>query len=126
MHWLFLLLCWPTGSGNLFTPINSGTVVRWTSETDHDFGEIPAGKPTRFVFTFQNLLDEPIVLQTVRTTCGCTAADWPEAPVESGESGEVRIEYDANKIGTFRKKITVFFDKQRKAETLWIRGEVLE
>ena len=93
---------------------------------DHDFGEIPAGKPARFVFKFQNLLDEPIVLQTVRTTCGCTAADWPEAPIEAGTSGDVVIEYDANKIGTFRKKITVFFDKQRKAETLWIRGEVLE
>lgn len=126
MHWLFLFLSWPIGAGNSFTPVNSGTVVRWTTETDHDFGEIPAGKPTRFVFTFQNLLDEPIVLQTVRTTCGCTAADWPEAPIEAGKSGGVQIEYDANKIGTFRKKITVFFDKQRKAETLWIRGEVLE
>lgn len=126
MHWLFLLLSWTTTTGNPLIPIHSGTVVRWTTETDHDFGEIPAGKPARFVFQFQNILDEPVVLQTVRTTCGCTAADWPEAPIEPGKSGDVVIEFDANKIGTFRKKITVFFDKQRKAETLWIRGEVLE
>lgn len=100
------------------------SVVKWTTETEHDFGTLRLGRPAHFAFVFQNALDEPIVLQTVRTTCGCTAADWPEAPIEAGQTGEVTIEYSADKRGDFRKKITVFFDKQRKAETLWIRGRV--
>jgi len=120
MH-LLLLLVWailPAAS----EPRPS--VVKWTTETEHDFGTLRFGRAARFSFAFQNALDEPIVLQTVRTTCGCTAADWPEAPIEGGQSGEVAIEYSADKRGDFRKKITVFFDKQRKAETLWIRGRV--
>ncbi len=100
------------------------SVVKWTTETDHDFGTLRQGKPATFTFTFQNALTEPIVLETVRTTCGCTAAEWTEAPVEAGRSGEVVIEYNADRRGDFKKKITVFFDKQRKAETLWIRGTV--
>jgi hypothetical protein len=111
-------------SSTISCPADSATVVRWTTETDHDFGQVRDGSTARFVFQFQNLLEEPIVLQTVRTTCGCTAADWPEAPIGAGKSGDVVIEFDADKVGPFRKKITVFFDKQRKAETLWIRGEV--
>lgn len=99
-------------------------VVKWATEMEHDFGSIRKGDTQRFVFRFQNILREPIVLETVRTTCGCTAADWPEAPIEPEAFGDVLIDFDANKTGFFRKKITVFFDKQRKPETLWITGEV--
>lgn len=108
---------------NTVTPPPPG-VVKWTTETDHDFGTLRQGRTATFTFMFQNALEEPIVLETVRTTCGCTAAEWTEAPVEAGQSGEVVIEYSADRRGDFKKKITVFFDKQRKAETLWIRGTV--
>lgn len=124
MNWILLFLSWTLTSSTISCPASDAGVVRWTTETDHDFGEIRDGSTVRFVFQFQNILDEPIILQTVRTTCGCTAADWPEAPIEPGESGDVVIEFDAERGGTFKKKITVFFDKQRKAEVLWIRGEV--
>ena len=100
-------------------------VVTWLTETEHDFGEVRQSATVRYVFKFKNAIAEPIVLQTVRTTCGCTAAEWTEAPIAPGEPGEVTIEFDADRGGSFRKKITVFFDKQRKAETLWISGEVI-
>lgn len=100
-------------------------IVNWLTETEHDFGELRSGATARFTFRFQNAQAGPIVLETVRTTCGCTAAEWTEAPVEPGQTGEVVIEFDANKSGAFRKKITVFFDKQRKPEVLWIEGEVM-
>lgn len=121
MH-VLLFLAWAILSAVPSEPRPS--VVKWTTETERDFGTLRLGRSTRFTFVFQNVLDEPIVLQTVRTTCGCTAAEWPEAPIEAGQTGEVVIEYSADKRGDFRKKITVFFDKQRKAETLWIRGTV--
>lgn len=99
-------------------------VVTWLTEQDHDFGEIRAGKPASFVFKFKNTATDTLVLQTVRTTCGCTAARYTEEPIAPGGTGEVAVEYDAAQSGAFSKKIRVFFDKQRKAEILWIRGEV--
>ena len=72
----------------------------------------------------KNIANEAITLQTARTTCGCTAANWTESSIAPGATGEVRIEYDAFQTGDFSKKIKVFFDKQRKAEVLKIKGSV--
>lgn len=99
-------------------------VVEWLTERDHDFGVLRHERPATFVFQFKNVDTQPLVLQTVRTTCGCTAATWTEAPIAPGATGEVTIEYDAYQRGDFRKKIKVFFDRQRKPELLWIHGTV--
>ena len=99
-------------------------VVNWTTEQEHDFGVMEQGRPKVFVFQFLNISPDTILLQTVRTSCGCTAANWTETPVAPGGGGEVRIEYDAYQSGDFDKKIRVFFDRQRKPEILKIRGTV--
>ena len=100
-------------------------VVSWTSATEFNFGEIRLGGTREHVFSFKNTGSEPVILQTVRTTCGCTAASWTEEPILSGASGDIKIEYDATKTGSFRKKIRVFFDRQKKPEILWVEGEVV-
>lgn len=100
------------------------SIVEWLNGQDHDFQHMRQGHPKTFVFQFKNKDSEPIVLQTVRTSCGCTAATWTENAIAPGEIGEVEVEYDAYQRGEFRKKIRVFFDRQRKPEILWIHGEV--
>lgn len=100
------------------------SVVNWLTEKEHDFGNMKQGRPQVFVFKFRNAHADTISLQTVRTSCGCTAANWTEVPVAPGAEGEVRIEYDAYQGGDFDKKIRVFFDRQRKPEVLRIRGTV--
>ncbi|MBK6930441.1 MAG: DUF1573 domain-containing protein [Saprospirales bacterium] len=122
MYWILLFLSWATPDS--CSAERAGALVKWTTETDHDFGILREGSVARFTFQFENTSGGPVVLQTVRTTCGCTAAEWPEAPVGPGENGAIKIEFAADRGGAFRKKIAVFFDKQRKAEVLWIRGEV--
>lgn len=99
-------------------------IVEWLTERDHDFQHLRQEHPKTFVFRFKNIDIQPIVLQTVRTSCGCTAATWTEAPIQPGSTGEIEVEYDAYQRGEFSKKIRVFFDRQRKPEILWIRGEV--
>lgn len=104
---------------------NAGkAVVEWLTPREHDFGSVRHERPVQYVFKFKNITNEPIIVEAVRTTCGCTAANWTEKPIEPGASGEVRIEYDAYQRGDFSKKIKVFFDKQRKADVLKISGTV--
>lgn len=124
MIWTFLhcaLLSWSLAATPCAPP---SKVVEWLTPQEHDFGNIRREHPVEHIFTFKNTTSSAIVLQTVRTTCGCTAANWTETPIEAGATGEVRIEYDAYKTGDFSKKITVFFDKQRKPEKLKITGSV--
>jgi hypothetical protein len=99
-------------------------IVQWLNDTAYDFGTMEQGVPKSVSFSFKNISDQPIVLETTRTTCGCTAAEWTESPIEPGQTGAVTIEYDAYRKGSFKKKITVFFDRQRKPEVLWISGTV--
>ncbi len=100
-----------------------GSKLAWLTEQDHDFGAIKQGRPVKFVFQFKNTGDTPLTLETVRTTCGCTAAQWTETPIAPGATGDIIIEYDAYQSGSFRKKIRVFFEERKKAEILWIQGE---
>ncbi len=106
------------------TDYAKSTVVEWLTELDHDFQHLRQEHPKTFVFKFKNIDKQAIVLQTVRTSCGCTAATWTETPIQPGETGQIEVEYDAYQKGAFRKKIRVFFDRQRKPEILWIHGEV--
>ncbi|MCS7036138.1 MAG: DUF1573 domain-containing protein [Saprospiraceae bacterium] len=99
-------------------------IVRWPNGTEHDFGQVHLDRTVEHRFIFENIASEPIALETVRTECGCTAADWPEEPIAPGQRGEVRIEFHADRSGAFRKKVKVYFDRQRRAEILWISGVV--
>lgn len=118
---LKLLLSWAAAPQSEAAP---KPIVEWLTEREHDFQHLRKEHPKTFVFRFKNIDDQVVLLQTVRTSCGCTAATWTETPIAPGETGEVEVEYDAYQRGEFRKKIKVFFDRQRKPEILWIRGEV--
>lgn len=107
-----------------FTTAEPTSLLRWTNGLEHDFGTMPQGRPRAYTFHYTNTSAEPITIETVRTTCGCTAARWTETPVEPDAVGEVTLEYDAYKQGAFTKKVKVFFYQQKKAEVLTIFGEV--
>jgi hypothetical protein len=96
--------------------------VEWTTGKDYNYGSVEFGSVHGTVFTFKNVGKDSILLQTVRTTCGCTAAKWPENPIPPGGTGDIKIEYSADRSGGFKKKIKVFFDAMRKPEILYIRG----
>ena len=101
-------------------------VVEWQGAMDHDFGDLEQGKPVEHLFKFKNISTEPITIDNVRTTCGCTAPDWSFEPIQADSISQLKITYDAHKTGYFRKKIKVFFNSQRKAEILYVEGYVLE
>jgi len=96
----------------------------WITEKEYDFGLIEQGKPQGYDFQFVNISDEPISIDNVRESCGCTAPSWSEAPILPGDTSTIQIVYNAKKIGYFRKKIKVYISSQRKAEVLYVEGEV--
>ena len=104
----------------------AGKSQEWVSGSQFDFGEIEKGVPVSTTFVFKNNSKEPIVVEMVRTSCGCAAPNWSEEPVGPGEIGEIKVVFDARKSGFFRKRIKVFFVGKRKAQKLTISGEVFE
>ena len=101
-------------------------VVDWETPKEHDFGALQRNEAATYGFVFRNISDEPIVIENVRFTCGCTAPDWAEAPIAPDSTATVNIRYKWHKTGFFRKKIKVFVSGQRRAEVLFVEGEVID
>lgn len=100
------------------------TAVEWQTPMEHDFGTLQHNEPQTYDFIFTNITEDPILIDNVRTSCGCTASEWTLEPILPDSSSYIRIEYDAERKGYFRKKIAVFFSGQRKADKLWVEGVV--
>ena len=84
----------------------SGPMISFDMDTI-DYGEIVKGSDGGRTFTFENTGDAPLEIQGVRSSCGCTIPKKPEAPIAPGEKGETTVRYDTNRVGVFRKTITV-------------------
>lgn len=101
------------------------SIIEW-KETTVDFGKIQKGKPVTAEFHFSNPSMIPLIIFSVKPSCGCTVADFPKQPVAPGKSGIIRVTFDAADVGFFQKSVTVTTNAQQGDETLIIKGEVVK
>ena len=94
-------------------------------ETTHDFGKIDQGKPVVYEFTFTNSGSTPLIISSVKGSCGCTVTDYTKDAVAPGKKGVVKATFNASAMGTFNKSIRVTANVEGGAETLFIKGEVV-
>ncbi|TDN87153.1 uncharacterized protein DUF1573 [Salegentibacter sp. 24] len=99
--------------------------IEFKSETI-DYGEINKGSDGVRVFEFTNTGNVPLVISEVTSSCGCTIPKKPEEPIQPGESGEIQVKYDTNRVGPIRKTITVYSNADQATKSLKIKGRVVE
>jgi hypothetical protein len=97
--------------------------ITWIS-MEHDFGEITQGIPVTATFEFKNVFNEPIVISNVRTSCGCTVAEYSKKPILPGESSTISVTYNAQKAGVFNKIVSVTMDEKDEYK-LTVKGSVI-
>ena len=103
----------------------SGPMINFEIETI-DYGEISKGSDGVRTFIFENTGNTPLEIQGVRSSCGCTIPKKPKGPIAPGDKGEITVKYDTNRVGVFRKTITVNTNVSSKAIiALKIKGNVL-
>jgi hypothetical protein len=85
---------------------------------------IPYGADETFTFSFKNTGKEPVIISNVQTSCGCTTAKKPEAPVTPKKSADISVKYDTKRVGQFTKTITVTSNVSDPI-VLTIKGTVL-
>jgi hypothetical protein len=92
-------------------------------EAGHDFGKIPQGRPVTYVFEIVNNGAEPLRLENVQASCGCTTPEWTKDPIAPGATSQIKVGYNAHAEGRFIKNVTIMYgDKKNKVIT--ISGEV--
>lgn len=87
----------------------------------------PAKFETDFTFAVTNVSPVQVVVQAVRTSCGCTVAQMPNLPwtLQPGAHGNFGIHMDLRgKQGSITKSVFVMTDQGNK--TLYVRGIIPE
>ena len=96
---------------------------KWT-ETTHDFGAIPQGKPATVRFEFVNTGKSDLIVTNAKPGCGCTTPTWTKEAIKPGEKGYVDATYNAAAAGFFTKNVTVESNAEGGAVILYLKGEV--
>lgn len=97
------------------------------NEKEHDFGIIGEkdGKVS-FDFILTNNGDEPILINNVTASCGCTTPQWTKEPIEKGKKGTVTVTYNPlGRVSPFNKTITIYTGQNAPLRVL-IKGEVVQ
>lgn len=100
--------------------------ISFEKET-HDFGKFKEDQGTvEYKFVFTNTGEGPLIINSVKASCGCTSPSWTEKPIMPGEKGFVNAVFDPkNRPGDFNKSITVESNAINSRITLRITGEVI-
>lgn len=91
-----------------------------------NFGSIPQGKIVEHVFTIRNRGNDPLVIKSVRPSCGCTAVSQSASVIRPGKTGEIKSSFNStNYDGVIQKTISVDTnDPKRPVSTLILKGTV--
>tara|TARA_B110000037_G_scaffold33032_1_gene39840 strand:+ start:2612 stop:2998 length:387 start_codon:yes stop_codon:yes gene_type:complete len=84
----------------------SGAEINFETSTI-DYGIISNGSDGQRIFSFSNSGKTDLIIQNVQSSCGCTVPKKPDGPIAPGKSSEIIVRYDTNRVGPFRKTITI-------------------
>lgn len=90
-----------------------------------DYGTIEKGSDGVRVFEFTNTGNAPLIISNVKSTCGCTVPKKPKGPIMPGETGQIEVKYDTNRVNPIRKTITVISNADTPTVALKIKGLVV-
>lgn len=79
-------------------------------ETEYDFGKIPQGRPVYYSFEVINTSDQPLKIENVIATCGCTTPEWTREDIAPGAAARIKVGYNSAAEGYFEKYITVQYN----------------
>ncbi|PNU19351.1 hypothetical protein C2E25_12740 [Geothermobacter hydrogeniphilus] len=98
------------------------------TQPDFQFGSVFQGEKVEHVFEFRNAGDDPLLIDRVKSSCGCTAALVSSKELAPGATGEVHATFDSTRFhGNVVKTIYVYTnDPNHKLVQLHLRGNVKE
>lgn len=96
------------------------------SDENHDFGEIIEGKMASHEFLVTNTGNQPLIINNVQPSCGCTSPHWTKEPIMPGKTGTVKATYNsAGRPGIFNKSLTII-SNTGSPKILHIKGSVVK
>lgn len=100
--------------------------IEWLSTT-YDFGTFKeVAGPQTGVVRFVNHGPEETIINRVRSSCGCTVAEYTDGVIAVGDTAEVRFTYNpAGRPGRFSKSVKVYVGKDNTMTSIVLKGMVV-
>lgn len=107
--------------------IASAQAVASWNETVHDYGTFHENDgPQTCLFEVTNTGNSPLILVSVKSTCGCTVAEYTTEPIAPGSKGYVEVTYSpTGRPGPFSKSVMIITNAQPDKTKLSIEGIVI-
>lgn len=96
------------------------------AEPLHDFGTLVKGDTVSHTFVLGNLADEPVIIERVAASCGCTVAKFDET-IPAGSQGTLVAELDTLTLtGDASSSIEVYVKGRKSpAATVYLKAKVV-
>jgi hypothetical protein len=107
-------------------PVNPNAPEMKFDSLTHDYGTIMEDANGDCEFKFKNIGEEPLIITSVTSSCGCTTPYWCKEPILPGKTDVIKVHYSTNKIGVISKQITVISNAKNSPVVLNIKGNVLK
>ena len=115
---VLLVFCWVTAAfcaPQIYVPVS-----------EVDMGTLYSGQKSKHVFVIENHGDKPLVINKVRTSCGCTSAFSRDKVIEPGASTELAVQFNSKNFrGNVLKRILLLTNDPGGKTELRLRGNVL-
>ena len=99
-------------------------VMKFEKET-HDFGTIEEGSIASYDFEFTNKGNQPIIINSVTASCGCTTPFYTREPIMPGKKGKITVSFNSNgRPNAFNKAVTIKSNTVEDTKIIWIKGMV--
>jgi hypothetical protein len=95
-----------------------------TEKKEIKLKDLQTGKTSEASFVLKNIGTNPLVIQIVNTSCGCTVPEWEQQPIKTGKSTEIKIRVTPEEKGHFNKTITVHCNNESGQILFKISGMV--
>ena len=93
----------------------------WPGGDVLDFGSFDARGVERVdSIELRNATGAAFAIENIRASCGCTAVDWPAAPLAPGESVYIPVAFRCTKGGYVERHLDVYLSHLRGRERLYV------
>jgi len=86
-------------------------------ENEFDFGEIFQGDRVDHVFSFRNSGDAPLLIDRIKSSCGCTAALLSAKEIPAGGEGTIKASFDSSRFRGAIAKVIFLYSNAPGLET---------
>mgnify|MGYP001776631055 CR=1 FL=1 len=90
-----------------------------------DCGSVLYETPVTAKFELRNKGSE-LVIDTVRTSCDCVVAKYPEGTIAKGDNFTVEVTFDSRQLGHFYKEAAIYSNASDKPFYLTMKGVVVD